>query len=92
MRFVFRITIENMATGSIELAETVESIVVATSDSQCNSKSSTYIDGATLEQAACTITTAIEQINSLCQKWPEVGKLVDDYFDGVLEHERTYLS
>ena len=92
MRFVFKITIENMETGHIELAETVESIVVATSDSQCNSKSSTYIDGATLEQVACTITTAIEQINSLCQKWPEVGKLVDDYFDGVLEHERTYLS
>lgn len=92
MRFVFKITIENMETGHIELAETVESIVVATSDSQCNSKSSTYIDGATLEQAARTIITAIEQINNLCQKWPEVGKLVDDYFDGVLEHERTYLS
>lgn len=92
MRFVFKITIENMETGHIELTEAVESIVVATSDSQCNSESSTYIDGATLEQAACTIIIAIEQINSLCQKWPEVGKLVDDYFDGVLEHERTYLS
>ena len=38
------------------------------------------------------IRKTIEQINSLCQKWPEVGKLVDDYFDGDLEHERTYLS
>lgn len=92
MRFVFKITIENMATGHIELAETVESIAVATSDSQCNSKSFTYIDGATLKQAARTIITAIEQINNLCQKCPEVSKLVDDYFDGVLEHERTYLS
>lgn len=92
MRFVFKITIENMATGRIEFAEVGESVIVATSDEHMNGRSSTFIDGASLHQAVCTITTAIEQINSLCQKWPEIGQLVDDYFDGTLGHERTHLS
>lgn len=92
MRFVFKITVENMKTGRIEFAEVGESVIVATAYSQMNVRSSTFIDDATLEQAACTITTAIEQINSLCQKWPEVSQLVDDYFDGCRGHERTHLS
>ena len=89
---MFKLVVTNIETGEIEMAQVLESAIVTSADSNMEGKSIAFVEGASIYRVACTVTTALEHLEKLCRDYPEVGKLVQDYFDGTMKREGSHLS